>query len=334
MEKIKSLYAIDSHTMGEPTRIILEGLPPIDGCSMMEKKTCLVKSYDYIRRAAMNEPRGHRDMFGAALFPSQRPDADMGVVFMDSGGYLNMCGHGTIGAATVAVEEGLVKVSEPYTFITLEAPAGLVHTRVKVQNGKAMEVSFINVPSFLYHKDLIVELSGLGKIKVDIAFGGNFFALADAQALGLELVPENLSEILSHGNQIREAVNSQIKVSHPLLKNICSVDLVEFYSPAKTPGATLRNTVFFGRDQIDRSPCGTGTSAKMASLFARGSLKLHEDFISESILGTQFRGRGVEETQIGPFKAIIPEITGRAFITGKNTLLFEDEDPFQFGFAI
>lgn len=329
-----SLYAIDSHTMGEPTRIILEGFPEVGGNTIMEKKINLQKNYDYIRRAVINEPRGHRDMFGAVILTPTQSEADLGVVFMDGGGYLNMCGHGSIGAATVAVDQKLVPVVEPYTEVTLEAPAGLIHTRVKVENGKAREVSIVNVPAFLYKKGAVVAVPQLGEVTLDIAFGGNFFALVDVRKLGSDLNPQNLDFLVDAGIAIRDAVNAQIPVQHPLLTDIRSVDLVEFYGPAQSEGAMMRNIVVFGERQVDRSPCGTGTSAKLASLYACGEIKLGEDFIYESIMGTRFRGRALRETTVGEFPAIVPEITGSAYVTGRNTLILDDDDPFEYGFEL
>lgn len=334
MQSIKSLYAIDSHTMGEPIRVILEGFPDIPGSSMMEKRSVLQKEYDYICKAAMNEPRGHQNMFGAILFPPISKEADLGVVFMDGGGYLTMCGHGTIGMATVAVEEKLVPVTEPYTELKIEAPAGIVHARVHVQNGRALEVSFTNVPSFLSHKDVTIDVPGIGGVHLDVAYGGNFFAIVDSAPLDLTLSPEHVDRISSLGSAIRDAVNSQLVIRHPLLDSIATVELVEFYGPATNPKATLKNVVFFGKNQLDRSPCGTGTSAKIATLYAKGLLKMGEPFVHEGILGTLFTGRVVGETTVGEYPAVIPEITGRAFVTGKNQLLFEDDDPFQHGFNL
>lgn len=330
----KCLYAIDSHTMGEPTRIVLDGFPDIPGGTMMEKKLSLQRDCDYIRRAIVNEPRGHKDMFAAVFVKPTRPEADLGVIFMDGGGYLNMCGHGSIGAATVAVDRGLVPVTEPYTAVTLDAPAGLIRTRVRVENGRAKEVSIVNVPAFLYRRDAEIEVPELGKIRLDVSFGGNFFALVNAQELGLDLVPENLDRLVKTGIAVRDAVNRQIEIRHPVLKEIRSADLVEFYGPPENPEAMLRNVVVFGRKQVDRSPCGTGTSAKIAALYARGRLRLREDFVYEGIMGTMFRGRAIEETEVGGYPAVVPEITGRAYVTGKNTLVFDEDDPFEYGFAL
>ncbi|WP_353948429.1 proline racemase family protein [Sporolactobacillus sp. Y61] len=327
----KSLFAIDSHTMGEPTRIILEGFPKVDGETMMEKKNYLKKYYDHLRCAVINEPRGHKDMFGAVLLMPTRREADLGVVFLDGGGYLNMCGHGSMGVATVAVDRGLVPVTEPFTYVTLEAPAGLIHTKVKVENGRAKEVSIINVPAFLYRSDVDIHVPKLGKIQLDIAFGGNFFALVDAEKMGISLVRDDLNKLLEEGIAIRNAVNRQVKIRHPLLPDIHSVDLVEFYGPAQSADATMRNVVVFGEKQVDRSPCGTGTSAKIAQLFAKGKLKIGEYLVNESITGTRFKGCALKETTVKDYPAVIPEITGRAYVTGENRLLFDDQDPFEYG---
>lgn len=334
MEQLKSLVAIDSHTMGEPTRVIVGGFPEVEGATMMEKKLNLQTYYDFLRKAVMNEPRGHRGMFGAVLLKPTRSDADLGVVFMDSGGYLNMCGHGSIGVTAVALRLGLVPIREPVTEIAIEAPTGLVHTRAAVQDGKIQSISLKNVPAFLFAGDVTVKVPSLGPVKLDIAFGGNFFAIVDSVPIGLELTPGNAEKIIEYGSTIRETVNREIKVQHPEIEEIHSVDLVEFYGPSDNSKATLKNCVFFGKDQIDRSPCGTGTSAKMAVLHAKHKLGVGEEFLHESILGTLFRGKILSETTVGPFPAIVPEITGNAYVTGRNTLIFDEADPFRFGFEL
>lgn len=333
MENCKSLFAIDSHTLGEPTRIIVSGFPEVDGGSMMEKKRKLQKNYDHLRRAIIDEPRGHRNMFGAILMKPTRREADLGVVFMDSGGYLNMCGHGSIGVATVAVARGLVPVTEPYTHVVLESPAGLIHTKVKVERGKVKETTIVNVPSFLFQKDAEITIPGWGTIKLDIAFGGNFFALVDTRELGIPIDQSCLNQFIETGAAVRAAVNQQVQAVHPILGDICSVDLVEFFQTDQE-AKTMKNVVVFGDNQVDRSPCGTGTSAKIASLCARKKLMIGESFVSESITGTKFTGRAVRRTMVGNYAAIIPEITGRAYLTGENKLLFDHEDPFEFGFSL
>lgn len=334
MRFVKSIHAVDSHTMGEPTRIIVGGLPPIPGKSMAEKKAYLEGNLDHVRTAVMHEPRGHNDMFGSIITNATTDEADMGIIFMDGGGYLNMCGHGSIGAATVAVESGMVEAKEPYTEIKMEAPAGLITAKVNVVGGKAKEVSIINVPSFLYKRDIDVEVPDFGHVKLDISFGGSFFAIVNAKELGLKVVPANIDRLTDLGIRIRRAVNETIRVRHPEKSHIRTVDLVEIYDDPSSKKANYKNVVIFGQGQVDRSPCGTGTSAKLATLFTKGYLKELEDFNYESITGTIFKGRVVGTTKVGEFTAIIPEITGSAYITGFNHFVIDPEDPLKYGFSL
>lgn len=330
----KSIHAVDSHTMGEPTRILIGGLPNIPGKTMPEKKEYLEKNLDYVRTAVMHEPRGHNDMFGSIITAPTTDEADLGIIFMDGGGYLNMCGHGSIGACAVAVETGMVEVKEPITEIMLEAPAGLVKGKVKVEDGKAKEVSVENVPSFLYKRDVKVELPGVGTVTFDISFGGSFFAIVKASELKVEIEPKNANIITERAMAFMKIVNEQIQVQHPEKSHIKTVDLVEVWGPAKTPGATYQNVVVFGAGQVDRSPCGTGTSAKMATLHAKGELKVGEPFVYESIIGTMFKGRILGETKVGEYNAVLPEITGSAYITGFNQFVIDEEDPVKYGFLL
>ncbi len=334
MKFIKSIHAVDSHTAGEATRVVVGGVPKIPGKSMPEKKQWLEDNLDYLRMAIMLEPRGHKDMFGSILTQPTVDEADYGIIFMDGGGYLNMCGHGTIGAMTVAVETGMVPVTEPVTKVVQEAPAGLIHGQVFVEDGKAKKVSFTNVPAFLYKKDQEVELPGYGKIRFDISFGGSFFAIVKAEQVGLEIVPENAAKLQDLGIQLRDIINKEIPVQHPELPHIHSVDLVEWWSKTETKGATLKNCVVFGQGQVDRSPCGTGTSAKMATLFAKGELKMGEKFFYESILGTIFEGEIVGKAKVGEYDAVIPQITGSAYITGFNHFVIDETDPVKYGFIL
>lgn len=325
--------AIDSHTMGEPTRIIYEGFPELIGNTMMERKEYLEKTFDHYRKALMLEPRGHRDMFGALLTTPVHKEADLGVIFMDSGGYLNMCGHGSIGCATVAVEAGFIPVKEPYTDVVLDAPAGLIRARVKIKNGKAEEVSILNVPSFLYRENINLELEEYGRITFDISFGGSFFALVDSEEIGIPICQENLEALTDFGMKLREKINQSIEIRHPYL-NINSVDLVEIYGPPTNSEADSKNVVIFGDAQTDRSPCGTGTSAKVAALYTKGKLSLGQEFVYESITGSLFRGMATEETTVDGKTAIIPRVTGSAYITGFNQWMLDEEDPLRYGFLI
>lgn len=334
MEEINSLKTIDTHTMGEPTRIIIEGLPSIPGNNMMDKKNYLVKHFDYVRTMAMHEPRGHKDMFGAVLIKPTKKEADIGVIFMDSGGYLNMCGHGSIGVSTILVNEGYVKVEEPITTIVLDTPAGLVTAKVEVENKKAIGVSIENVPAFLYKENIKINLPELGEIPVDISFGGSFFALVDSKDLNLRVSLKNIEKLTELALIIREGVNKKVKIVHPNNPGINKVDLVEIYDESSNNKANLKNVVIFGNGQFDRSPCGTGTSAKIAYLYGKDKLQRNETFVYESITGTMFKGRVLREVKIGKYKGIIPEIKGRAFITGYSHLIAEEEDPFKHGLIL
>ncbi|WAW14250.1 proline racemase [Peptostreptococcus equinus] len=334
MKFSRSIHAVDSHTAGEATRIVVGGIPNIIGANMPEKKQWLEDNLDYLRTAIMLEPRGHNDMFGSIITQPTNPEADFGIIFMDGGGYLNMCGHGTIGAMTVAVETGMVEVKEPITKVVQEAPAGIIRGEVQVEEGKAKKVSFKNVPSFLYKKDQEVELPGYGKIKFDISFGGSFFAIVKVDQIGVEIKPENAAILNSVGMQLRDIINNEIEIQHPELAHIKTVDLIEWWSETDTPGATLKNCVVFGQGQVDRSPCGTGTSAKLATLHAKGEFKEGDKFYYESILGTIFEGEIVGKAKVGEFDAIIPQISGSAYITGFNHFVIDETDPVKHGFIL
>ena len=334
MKFSRSIQAIDSHTAGEATRIVVGGIPNIKGNSMPEKKEYLEENLDYLRTAIMLEPRGHNDMFGSVMTQPCCPDADFGIIFMDGGGYLNMCGHGTIGAMTAAIETGVVPAVEPVTHVVMEAPAGIIRGDVTVVDGKAKEVSFLNVPAFLYKEGVEVDLPGVGTVKFDISFGASFFAIIHASQLGLKIEPQNAGKLTELAMKLRDIINEKIEIQHPTLAHIKTVDLVEIYDEPTHPEATYKNVVIFGQGQVDRSPCGTGTSAKLATLHAKGELKVGEKFVYESILGTLFKGEIVEETKVADFNAVVPKITGSAYITGFNHFVIDEEDPLKHGFIL
>lgn len=334
MKFSRTIQAIDSHTAGEATRIVVGGIPNIKGNTMPEKKQYLEDHLDHIRTAIMLEPRGHNDMFGSVMTQPCDPDADFGIIFMDGGGYLNMCGHGSIGAMTVAVETGVVPMEEPVTKVVMEAPAGIIKGDVKVENGKVQSVSIFNVPAFLYKKDQEVELPGVGKVKFDISFGGSFFAIVHASQLGLKIEPKNAAKLTDIAMELRDIINKEIEIQHPTLEHIKTVDLVEIWDEPTNEKATYKNVVIFGQGQVDRSPCGTGTSAKLATLHARGELKEGEKFVYESILGTLFEGEIVGTTKVGEFDAVLPKITGSAYMTGFNNFLIDEDDPVKYGFIL
>ena len=334
MKLSRMINAIDSHTMGEPTRIVVGGVPNIKGKTMAEKKQYLVDNLDHIRTSIMLEPRGHENMFGSVLTQPCDDSADFGIIFMDAGGYLNMCGHGSIGAVTVAIETGMVEPKEPVTTVIMDTPAGVITAKATVGDSKVESVSIVNVPAFLYKRDIELNVPEVGTIKIDVSFGGSFFALVKASDLGMLVEPKNAAKLSDVGMKILKVVNEQVRVVHPTLPHIKTIDLVEIYDKPTHPEANYKNVVVFGQGQVDRSPCGTGTSAKIATLFAKGELKEGELFVYESILGTLFKGKILGTTKVGDIEAIIPEITGSAYITGFNTLLIDDSDPVKHGFTL
>lgn len=328
----KAFTAIDTHTAGEFTRVIVDGFGELKGNTMMERMHNAKKHCDHYRKALMLEPRGHNDMFGALLTEPIDPEAQLGVLFFDTLEWITMCGHGTIGCATAAVEMGLVPVTEPYTQVVLEAPAGLICTQVKVENGKAVSVTLTNVPSFLYAENLGVEVDGQ-TVKYDLAFGGNFFPLIDASQFNREIHAKTAPFFIDKGIEILKKINAEGGFCHPKLDiRFCAG--CEFYGKTDNPNADMRNIVVFGKHQADRSPCGTGTSAKLAALYRQGKIHIGEPFVYESFLGTTFTGVIKEECKIADYRAIIPEITGSAYITGIATYLLDERDPLKYGFLI
>lgn len=333
MAYLHNIQTVDTHTVGQATRIVTSGIPVLRGKTMMEKKRYLAEHYDCVRSAIMLEPRGHADMFGAVLTEPTCPEADMGMIFIDGVNYLNMCGHGTIGVATALVETGMVPVQEPYTDIVLEAPAGLVRVRVLVEGGRAKEVSFTNVPAFVFRRDVHVDVPGLGGVTFDICFGGSFFAIVKDSELGVTISTKTTEETIPRAVRFLNYVAENVPVKHPELA-IDRIELVEIYGQPKSPDADCQNMVVLGKGEVDRSPCGTGTCAKMALLYSHGELKVGEDFVHESIIQTKFRGRILDTTSVGDFDAIVPRITGQAYITGFHHFVIEQDDPLRYGFCL
>ena len=320
--------AVDSHTEGMPTRVIVAGIGELPGDTMLERKLRLEREHDEIRQLLMNEPRGHAAMSGAILQAPCRDDADWGVVFVEVSGYLPMCGHGTIGVVTVLVETGRVAVTEPETIVRLDVPAGLVEARVQVADGRAQSVTIRNVPAFVHELD--GEVNG---IRYDMAFGGNFYAIADAAAAGVRVAPENAPALIEAGLELMAAVPEPVHPENEAIRGCHHVIWTDEPTPAH-PRADGRAATAIHPGWVDRSPCGTGTSARMAQRHARGWLKLGDPFVHESIIGTRFTGRLVGETTVGGRPAVIPEITGRAWITGTASYVLDPTDPFPSGFRI
>jgi len=325
--------AVDSHTEGMPTRVITGGLGPIPGDSMQERRLYFEEHLDDLRLLLMREPRGHSAMSGAFLQPPTRPDADWGVLFVEVSGLLPMCGHGTIGVATVLVETGMVAVSEPETVIRLDTPAGLVEATVTVSEGRAERVRLRNVPAFVAELDATVEVESLGTLSYDMAFGGNFYALMPAASVGLEPVPANAQLLIDRGLEIISAINAAARPVHPVDPAIGGCKHVVFYAPGRD-GADARAATSIHPGWLDRSPCGTGTSARMAALHARGDLAIGQEFVNESIIGSRFTGRLLEEVMLGSTPAVVPEVSGRAWITGMSQYLLDPTDPFPAGFSL
>jgi len=329
----RALYVVDSHTEGMPTRVVVGGFPRIYGRSMIEKMNYVKNNLDKLITSILWEPRGHDDMFVAILTSPSSEEADLGVIFRGPYAYETMCGHGSMGVTVVAIETGIIETVEPVTKVVLDTPAGLVIAKADVEDESVKSVSIRNVPCFLYKEKVSIKVPIIGEVIGDIAFGGNFYFIVDSRVLGIDLDTVEIDYLLKTGNMIREYAEKQIKVQHPILKEINWLDAVIITGPPSNPKANARNIFIRGR-HVDRSPCGTGTSAVIASLYAKGKLKRGDEFITESILGTMFKGKIVDEIEIGEFKAIIPEITGRAWITGFNILVVHPDDPLKYGFRL
>ncbi|MFH9727126.1 proline racemase family protein [Streptomyces sp. NPDC017254] len=327
-------HAVDSHTEGMPTRVITGGIGVIPGATMAEKRLHFADRLDHVRTLLMFEPRGHAAMSGAILQPPTRPDADYGVLFIEVSGLLPMCGHGTIGVATVLVETGMVPVVEPVTTVRLDTPAGLVSVDVRVEDGRACSVTLTNVPAFATGIDLKADVPGYGTVTYDLAYGGNFYAFVTLDSLGLPFDRAHKDELLAAGLAIMDAINAgPDRPVHPEDPAIAGVKHVYLAAPG-SDAVRSRHAMAIHPGWFDRSPCGTGTSARLAQLHARGLLAPDTDFVNESFIGTEFTGRIVGETEVGGLPAVVPTVTGRAWITGTAQYFLDPEDPFPAGFLL
>lgn len=327
------LYTVDTHTAGEPTRIVLSGLPKIKGKTVFEKRKYFQRNFDHLRKSIVLEPRGHDNQFGALVLNTEMDNADYALVFMDNSGYMDMCGHGTIGITTALIELGILEPVEPYTEATYETVAGLVTVKAKVEDGAVQDVSMVNVPSF-YVGDFVVDI-GDKKIPVDVAYGGNFYVIAEAKDFNTRVRKECLDELIKKGIKLRDEAALQINVQHPDKPEVPQkISHSMITDEPEISNSTGKNIVLFGKGQFDRSPCGTGTSARISALYSKGLLNLNEDFIHESIINTQFRVKILQTTKVGSYDAIIPEVTGRAFITQISQLIINPDDPFKNGFTL
>jgi 4-hydroxyproline epimerase len=328
-----SFFCIDGHTCGNPVRLVAGGGPVLQGATMMERRAQFIAEYDWIRTGLMFEPRGHDMMSGSILYPPTREDCDIGILFIETSGCLPMCGHGTIGTVTFALEHGLVR---PKTegVLNLDTPAGKVVARYRHEGEHIEEVRLTNVPAFLLHEGIEVECPVLGTLKVDIAYGGNFYAIIEEQANYRDMADYSAAELVAWSPVLRERLNAAHRFVHPLDPGISGLRHIMWTGAPTRPEAHARNAVFYGEKAIDRSPCGTGTSARMAQLHAKGQLKTGDEFVHESIIGSLFAGRVEEETMLGARKAITPSIAGWARMTGLNTIFIDDRDPFARGFTV
>ncbi len=330
---VHTFTCIDAHTCGNPVRVVAGGAPPLEGDTASERRQDVLANHDWIRTGLMFEPRGHDMMSGSILYPPTRDDCDVGIVFIETSGCLPMCGHGAIGTVTVAIERGLVSPREP-GILRLDTPAGPVEARYTEADNHVDSVRFRNVASYLHEAGVEVECPGLGRLTVDIAYGGNFYAIVEAQANYRDLEDLTPADILRISPELRRRLNETVDIVHPEDSTIRGVSHILWTGAPRDPQADARNAVFYGDKAIDRSPCGTGTSARMAQRAARGDLAVGGEFVHESIIGSLFRGRVEETAKVGNHAAIIPSIEGWARITGFNTIVIDDNDPYAHGFQV
>jgi len=328
-----SFFCIDGHTCGNPVRLVAGGGPRLEGATMMERRAHFLAEYDWIRTGLMFEPRGHDVMSGSILYPPTRPDCDVAILFIETSGCLPMCGHGTIGTVTMAIEHGLVK-PKTLGLLRLDTPAGLVVAEYRQVGEYVEEVRITNVPSFLYAEGLTVECPQLGEIRVDVAYGGNFYAIVEPQENYRDMADHSAGDLIAWSPVLRRRLNEKYSFVHPENPGIDRLTHILWTGAPRNGEAHARNAVFYGDKAIDRSPCGTGTSARMAQLHAKGRLKTGEDFVHESIIGSLFRGRVEKETEVAGRPAIVPSIGGWARMTGLNTIFIDERDPFAHGFVV
>ena len=330
----KTFFCVDAHTCGNPVRVVAGGGPILEGANMSEKRQHFLSEYDWIRKGLMFEPRGHDMMSGSILYPPSDPANDVGVLFIETSGCLPMCGHGTIGTVTIALEQGLVTPKVPGK-LRLETPAGLVKVQYRQEGKKVKSVRLTNIPSYLAAEGIEVECPDLGTLKVDVAYGGNYYAIVDQQSNFSGIQDYTAGDLIRWSPVIRKRINAAHRFVHPENPTINGLSHLLWTGDTISAKADARNAVFYGDKAIDRSPCGTGTSARMAQWAAKGKLQKGDQFVHESIIGSQFVGRVEEEVKLGDYDAIVPSIEGWARITGYNTIIIdEDDDPYAYGFQV
>jgi trans-L-3-hydroxyproline dehydratase len=329
-----AVTAVDAHAAGEPLRVILSGWPELLAKSMLERRRAAKERFDHLRTALMWEPRGHADMYGCLLMPPVSQGTHFSVLFMHNEGYSTMCGHGVIAVVTVVLETGLFPLTCPETELRIDTPAGEVTALARAEAGRVVGVRFRNVPSFAVALDEKVEVPGLGRVRYDLAFGGAFYAFVREEEVGIPLEPKNVPALIRAGMAIKRKVSATRPVCHPLEEDLGFLYGTIFVGPPHTEGAHSRNVCVFADGEVDRSPTGTGVSARLALHHLRGELGLGEPLTIESVIGTRFTGRVVEETRVGPFPAVVPEVEGRAHITGVHRFVLDPDDPLKHGFLL
>ncbi len=334
MKLSRLVSVIDAHTEGQPMRIVTSGFPTTLGRTIRDKYGFVEENLEDLRRMVLYEPRGRRTMCGALLVEPTVRDADVGVIFIEPIGLVPMCGHGAIAIAKILVETNRVQVTEPSTHIRLDTIGGIVDLLVRVEDGNVGEITLRNVKSFSYLRDVKILTGRFGDINVDLAYGGTFYAIVKAEDVGLKISPEETRKIVQYGEILRASIQEQVKIKHPKDSRLAKVLQIQFTAPPTDPKAHMKNVVIVPPAGIDRSPCGTGTSARMADLFAKGEMQVGDELIHESIIGTLFKGKIIGESKEGNYPAIIPEITGTAYVTGFQQLVAEKDDPFKNGFIL
>ncbi|WP_409525647.1 4-hydroxyproline epimerase [Nitrincola sp. MINF-07-Sa-05] len=328
-----TFFCIDAHTCGNPVRLVAGGYPALNGSTMSEKRQDFLKQHDWIRQALMFEPRGHSMMSGSIVYPPCSPQADASVLFIETSGCLPMCGHGTIGTVTIAIENGIIKPKRPGHLI-LDVPAGQIRIEYTQNGPKVESVRIFNVAAYLAHRDITIQVPDLGELVVDVSYGGNYYAIVDPQKNFQGLESFSADQILHYSPIIRRLMNEAVTCVHPDDPTVAGVSHVLWTGEPTQPEATARNAVFYGDRAIDRSPCGTGTSARMAQWVARDRLQVGQEFVHESIIGSLFHGRVESLCKVGEHDAIMPSIQGWARVTGHNTIWVDSEDPYAYGFEV
>jgi trans-L-3-hydroxyproline dehydratase len=329
-----TVRTIDTHTAGEPLRVILNGLPELEGNTILEKRKFIKENLDHLRTALMFEPRGHADMYGCVITPPVSDNADFGVIFFHNEGYSTMCGHGIIAVTKIAVQTGLIIKKEPETVIKIDTPAGLVTSYAKIEGDEIESIYFHNVPSYVFTLNQNVEVPGIGSLNFDIAFGGAYYAFVDADKLGISMTKNNFRLFIEKGMDIKRAVMENFDIRHPFEKDLNFLYGTIFTGTPLKKENHSRNVCIFANGEVDRSPTGTGVSARMALHYAKKDIRINESVVIESIIGSEFTGRVVETTKFGNYDAVITEVEGTAYVTGKHEFIIDPDDPLKYGFIL